>query len=87
MNPNVLRTDTTFTVLATGSDPLAYQWRFGDGDLDGKTNTTLTVTNVQRTDAGIHCSVVVNNLSGSVTSKVAKLTIVPFNSIYCFGFS
>ena len=30
---------------------------------------------------------VVTNLSGSVTSQVATLTITPFNSIYCFGFS
>jgi len=65
---------------------LSYQWRFNDGSLIGMTNTVLTVTNVQRANAGNY-SVVVTNLSGSVTSKVATLTITPFNSIYCFGFS
>src|SRR5437879_3387727 len=50
------------------------------------TNTTLIVTNVQRSNAGNY-NVVVTNLSGSVTSQVAALAITPFNSIYCFGAS
>ncbi len=78
--------DATFRVTATGDPPLSYQWRFNDGDLIGMTNFSLTVTNVQRTNAGNY-SVVVTNLYGPVTSREATLTIVPFNSIYCFGFS
>ena len=78
--------DATFRVTVNGDAPLSYQWRFNDGDLIGMTNTTLTVTNVERANAGNY-SVVVTNLSGSVTSQVATLTITPFNSIYCFGFS
>src|SRR5438477_12159530 len=78
--------DATFRVTATGDAPLSYQWRFNDGDLIGMTNATLTVTNVQRADGGNY-NVVVTNLSGSITSQVATLTITPFNSIYCFGFS
>jgi len=78
--------DATFRVTASGDAPLSYQWRFNDADQIGKTNTTLTVTNVQRANSGSY-SVVVTNLSGSVTSRVATLTITPFNSIYCFGFS
>jgi len=78
--------DATFRVTASGDTPLSYQWRFNDGDLSGRTNTSLTVTNVQRTNAGNY-SVLVTNLSGSVTSQVATLTITPFNSLYCFGFS
>jgi hypothetical protein len=78
--------DATFDVTATGDAPLSYQWRFNDSDLAGMTTTTLTVTNVQLTNAGDY-NVVVTNLSGSITSQVATLTITPFNSIYCFGFS
>src|SRR5439155_1436939 len=78
--------DATFRVTVKGDAPLSYQWRFDDGDLIGMTNTALTVTNIQRANAGNY-SVVVTNLSGSVTSQVATLTITPFNSIYCFGFS
>src|SRR5438552_7114756 len=43
--------DVTFRVTAAGDAPLSYQWRFNDADLVGMTNTTLTVTNVQRSDA------------------------------------
>jgi phospholipase/lecithinase/hemolysin len=78
--------DATFEVSATGNAPLSCQWRFNEGDLIGQTSTTLTVTNVQRRNAGNY-SVTVTNLSGSVTSQVATLTITPFNSMYCFGFS
>ena len=78
--------NTTFRVSASGDPPLSYQWRLGSADLAGMTNATLTVTNTQRVNAGGY-DVVVTNLSGCVTSQVATLTIVPFNSIYCFGFS
>jgi len=78
--------DATFRVTANGDAPLSYRWRFENADLILKTSTFLTVTNVQRANAGDY-SVVVSNLSGSVTSQVATLTITPFNSIYAFGFS
>jgi phospholipase/lecithinase/hemolysin len=78
--------DATFRVSATGTAPLSYQWRFNDADLIGMTKTSMTITDVQRTNAGNY-SVAVTNLSGSVTSQVATLTITPYNSIYAFGFS
>jgi phospholipase/lecithinase/hemolysin len=78
--------DATFRVTAAGDAPLTYQWRFNDADLIGMTNLFLTVTNVQRTNAGIY-KVVITNLSGSATSQATSLTITPFNSLYCFGFS
>src|SRR2546425_35630 len=57
----------TFQVTATGSPPLLYQWRLNDAPLDGATNDTLTVTNVQLLNAGDY-TVEVRNLAGSVTS-------------------
>src|SRR5205809_4633499 len=72
--------DAAFRVIATGDAPLSYQWRFKNADLLGMTNSILTVTNVQRSDAGNY-NVVVTNPSGSITSQVATLTITPFNSI------
>jgi len=78
--------DATFRAVVFGDQPLSYQWRFNGTDLPGMTNNILTVTNVQRTNAGNY-SVVVTNLSGSVSSQTATLTISPFNSIYCFGAS
>jgi phospholipase/lecithinase/hemolysin len=78
--------DVTFRVTALGDRPLSYQWHFNNADLAGMTNSSLTITNVQRANAGDY-NVTVTNLSGSVTSQVASLTITPFNSLYCFGFS
>jgi phospholipase/lecithinase/hemolysin len=78
--------DAVFRVTSSGDAPVSYQWRFNNADLIGVTNTTLAITNVQRANAGNY-RVVVTNLSGSVTSQVATLTITPFNSTYFFGFS
>ena len=78
--------DATFRVSASGDAPLGYQWRFKDADLPRQTNAFLTVTNVQRSDAGAY-QVVVTSPSGRVTSQLATLTITPFQSLYCFGFS
>src|SRR5262245_32194045 len=44
--------DVTFRVTAGGDAPLSYQWHFKNDDLTGMTNATLTITNVQRVNAG-----------------------------------
>ena len=64
-----------FSVTATGTPPLAYQWNFNGTNLVGATGSVLTLTNVQPTNAGIYC-VTVTNLYGSVTSSNAVLTVV-----------
>ena len=67
--------DTNFTVSANGSAPLSYQWFFNTNTtIVGANNSTLTLNNVQATNAGTY-HVVVNNLAGSATSAVAVLTI------------
>ena len=63
-------TTATFSVTATGTAPLSYQWFFNDSLLAGRTNSTLTLSNVQPSAAGNY-DVVVANRSGSVTSVVA----------------
>ena len=73
-------TVATFSVTATGSEPLSYQWRFNDANLSnggrfsGVDTTTLTNSSVQVGDAGNY-TVVVTNSYGSVTSSVAVLTL------------
>ncbi|MCX6924292.1 MAG: immunoglobulin domain-containing protein, partial [Verrucomicrobia bacterium] len=64
----------TFTVTATGTPPLSYQWRKDSVSLFGATGTSLTLHNVQTNDAGSYV-VVVTNVAGSVTSQVAVLTV------------
>lgn len=63
-----------FSVTATGTTPLAYQWLKNSLALADATNATLNLTNVQLADAGNY-SVLVTNLCGAVTSQVAALTV------------
>ncbi|MHC1764972.1 MAG: LamG-like jellyroll fold domain-containing protein [Verrucomicrobiia bacterium] len=64
----------TFTVLATGSLPLQYQWQKNGADIPGATGSSLTLASLQTTD-GADYSVVVSNDAGSLPSDVATLTV------------
>ena len=64
----------SFYVGATGSPPLAYEWIFNGQAMAGETNTTLTLTELQSTNAGLY-QVVVSNPYGSVPSALAQLTV------------
>ena len=67
----------SFRVTAiTTNPPLSFHWRFNTIDLDGKTNVSLTLTNIQTTNAGAY-QVVVADMSGSITSQVAVLIVDP----------
>ena len=67
--------NATFTVTAGGSEPLSYQWYFNTNTpVANATDPTLTITNVQPTNAGTY-SVIVSNLAGGITSSNAVLTI------------
>ena len=80
-----LGNSVTFSVTATGTQPLSYQWRkdgvnLSDGvRISGATTAAITITNVQPADAGLY-SVVITNLTGSVTSAVAQLTVLLSNA-------
>jgi hypothetical protein len=63
-----------FSVVASGTPPLAYQWRQNNIDVPGATNAFLLVTNVQPLNEGQY-RVVITNAFGSVTSSVAVLGI------------
>ena len=64
----------TFTVVVDGQDPFSYQWQKGTNLLDGATNATFTLTNLQESQSGGY-SVVITNFYGSITSTVATLTV------------
>jgi hypothetical protein len=68
----------SFNVAATGTAPLSYQWRFNGANITDQTNTSLAINNATAANAGNY-DVVVSNMSGSVTSVVAVLTVQEFD--------
>ena len=74
----------TFSVQATGTEPLNYQWecKIGDGsDVEsfaGANSSTLTIPSVQKSNEGsYHC--IVSNCAGSETSQCATLIVGKLN--------
>ena len=66
--------DVSFSVTATGTAPLSYQWQKDGVDLPGATTAQLTITGVMESDeGGYRC--VVTNIAGMDTSNTATLTV------------
>jgi len=71
----VAGTTVTFTVAASGSTPLYYQWFFNQTNLIvGATNTLLTLSPVYSTNAGTYHAVASNSF-GTDVSLVANLAV------------
>ncbi|HEY1108671.1 MAG TPA: hypothetical protein VGE76_08570, partial [Opitutaceae bacterium] len=66
----------TFTVAATGSGPLTYQWRFNGFNLPGQTSATLAIPSVSQADFGAF-DAVISDGTGSVTSAAVELRVSP----------
>jgi uncharacterized delta-60 repeat protein len=64
----------TFSVEATGTQPLAYQWQFNGRSIEGENRPELQLTNVQIENAGLY-SLLVSNYLSSVTSSNALLRV------------
>ena len=65
----------TFSVVATGTAPLAYQWFFNGTPIPGATATNLVLANVQAGNVGTY-TVRVSNSLGTNTSSGAVLSLV-----------
>ncbi|RFC46775.1 MAG: Peptidyl-prolyl cis-trans isomerase (rotamase) [Verrucomicrobia bacterium] len=79
---NLTRTygySASFSVVATGQGPFTYQWLKGNARIRGATAATYSIPVASMTDAGTY-KVVVSNPSGSVTSSVATLTVLPIDT-------
>lgn len=66
----------SFSVTATGTAPLRYQWSKGGTALSGATDSTYTTAATTSGDNGASFTVAVSNSAGSATSQPAKLTVV-----------
>jgi Immunoglobulin domain len=55
--------------------PIFYQWRNEAGEINGATNATYTLANLQTNQAGGY-QVVLTDSSGAITSSVATLTLL-----------
>lgn len=64
----------TFTVAASGTAPLSYQWQKGGSAISGATSSSYTIAATVTGDAGSYACVVTNS-AGSVTSNAATLTV------------
>jgi sugar lactone lactonase YvrE len=65
----------TFSVTATGSGTVTYQWSRGGAVISGATNASYTVQSAAQTDNGATFSCTVTNSGGSTGSNSAKLTV------------
>lgn len=68
--------NVTFTVAASGTAPLSYQWRRNGANLSGAASPTLSLTSVTTNQSGSYTCLVTNN-AGSATSTAATLTVNP----------
>ena len=74
-NQGVTRSaSATFSVSATGTGPLRYQWLFNGVKIPGSAASSYTRANVQAADAGNY-SVLVANAAGVATSRNAVLSV------------
>jgi hypothetical protein len=63
-----------FSVDVTGTGPITYQWRRNSVAIAGATSSSYTIPSAQTADAGNY-TVVVTNVTGSVTSSTAVLKV------------
>jgi hypothetical protein len=70
----------TFSVVATGTAPLTYQWQKNGSDITGATSASYTTPVTTTADSGELFRVVVNNTAGNATSTSATLTVNPGTS-------
>ena len=71
----VLGQTATFSVTATGTSPLEYQWQKNGSNVSGSTAATYTTPATTSSDNGSKFDVVVADSAGSKTSAQATLTV------------
>jgi hypothetical protein len=70
----------SFTVAASGTAPLSYQWQRNGASITAATSNIYTTAPSARADDGARFRVVVSNSVGSATSTEAALSVTPVPS-------
>jgi immunoglobulin I-set domain protein len=65
----------TFSVVASGTAPLSYQWRKNTANITGASASSYTTPATTSADNGAKFDVVVSNTAGNITSAQATLTV------------
>jgi hypothetical protein len=66
----------TFAAIVTGGAPLTYQWLKNGQNIAAPNTNVFTIASAQPADSGSY-SLVVTNVSGSATSAVVTLNVIP----------
>src|SRR5215472_15410856 len=64
-----------FSVVASGTAPLSYQWQKNGANIAGATSASYTTAATTTSDSGSTFVVVVSNSAGTATSNAATLTV------------
>src|SRR6266702_774800 len=67
----------SFSVVASGTAPLNYQWQKNGADIAGATSSSYMTPVTTTSDSGEMFRVMVSNSAGSATSNSAALTVNP----------
>jgi hypothetical protein len=67
----------TFSVVATGTAPLTYQWQKNSANISGATSASYTTPATVSGDSGAAFRVIVTNSVTNITSNAATLTVNP----------
>src|SRR3974390_1317640 len=65
----------TFSVVATGTAPLTYQWQKNNSNISGATSSTYTTPATGQPENGATFRAIVTNSAGNATSNSATLTV------------
>ena len=76
----------TFSVTATGTGTLIYQWKKGSTVIPGATSSMYTTPAMGYAGNGAVYSVVVSNNAGTVTSSTATLTVSKTSTAQSYGY-
>jgi len=74
----------TLTASATGYPVPKLQWQHNGNNIAGATNATLTLNNLQASDAGSYVLTATNS-AGNTNSSAAILTVLPVTCSYASG--